>query len=109
METIKELETKVLELTKKYYNEVIPKVGHFKERDCHWLIEKKWSYDSAPVYVVVHRGYLYGDVEEAFTEEVRKNKKGLVTFSSYKKALLCLIGHLKSAIEEWEDECGNYK
>ena len=36
---------------------------HHKDADCHWIIECRWSYGTAPRFIVRHRGYLHGHIE----------------------------------------------
>jgi hypothetical protein len=30
---------------------------HHKDRDCHFFVEKRWSYGEAPYYIAYHYGY----------------------------------------------------
>lgn len=48
----------ILELTRRWYNYV--SLDHHKDRDCHFYVEKKWSYGKEPVYVASHSGYRAG-------------------------------------------------
>jgi hypothetical protein len=58
---------------------------HHKDRDCHWMIETKWSYGSPARYIVRHYGYVYDEVE--------------IICTSYDGALAALREELKRAIE----------
>lgn len=44
------------ELTSVWYDIVC--VDHHKDRDCHFLIVKKYSYGEKPTYYVEHNGYV---------------------------------------------------
>ena len=59
---------------------------HHKDRDCHWRIETKWSYGKPPIYVIVHHGYILGDIAEEH--------------GSYEDALIALVNLLKEKIQE---------
>lgn len=50
------LEEEITELTSKWYK--IVSFDHHKDRDCHWYVEKIWSYGEEPYYVAYHRGYI---------------------------------------------------
>jgi hypothetical protein len=45
----------IVELTRRWYNYV--SLDHHKDRDCHFYVEKKWSYGQEPVYMAHHDGY----------------------------------------------------
>lgn len=83
-----DLEHKILKMTKDWYQ--IVGMDHHKDRDCHWYINKTWSYGNEPYYSVEHFGYIsrvedkteyktYAEAEEAlynmlkraFSEEAR--------------------------------------
>ncbi len=53
---LKNLEQQIIELTKKYYNYV--SLDHHKDRDCHWYINKVYSYGEPAKYTVEHHGYI---------------------------------------------------
>lgn len=41
---------------------------HYKDRDCHWYIETKWSYGQPPVYIIRHNGYILNEIEEIWSD-----------------------------------------
>lgn len=45
----------ITELCRRWYNYVGQ--DHHKDRDCHFYVEKKWSYGQEPVYIAYHYGY----------------------------------------------------
>lgn len=51
------MEDKILKLTKMWYQYV--GMGHHKDRDCHWYINKVWSYGDVPHYKIEHYGYIF--------------------------------------------------
>ncbi len=61
---------------------------HHKDRDCHFYINKVWSYGEPPVYRVEHHGYL--------------NNLESVEFKNYKDAENHLETKLKEFIKELE-------
>lgn len=74
----------ITKLTDEWYS-LIGK-DHHKDRDCHWRIETKWSYGKLPIYIIIHHGYILGDIEEEF--------------NSYDEALIGLKNILIEKIEE---------
>lgn len=50
------LDDKITALTAAWYAYV--NLDHHKDRDCHFYIEKVWSYGKPPVYRVSHPGYI---------------------------------------------------
>ncbi len=51
-----ELEKQIIKLTQKWYNYV--SLDHHKDRDCHWYINKVYSYGEPPKYTAEHHGYI---------------------------------------------------
>ena len=54
----------ITKLTKVWYELV--SLDHHKDRDCHWYINKVWSYGEKPIYIVEHYGYIRDEVIEEF-------------------------------------------
>jgi len=50
------LEQEITTLTAKWYKYV--GFDHHKDRDCHWYIQKVWSYGEEPYYYAYHEGYV---------------------------------------------------
>jgi hypothetical protein len=50
------LEEEIIALSKQWMDAISG--DHHKDRDCHWFIEKVWSYGEDPYYQAYHRGYL---------------------------------------------------
>lgn len=63
---------------------------HHKDRDCHWYIEKRWSYGNVPTYQAYHNGYV-------FEPESCKER------ATYKEAQHDLFELLKSGFKEQFD------
>jgi len=53
---LSEIDEKITALTAAWYAYV--NLDHHKDRDCHFYIEKVWSYGEPPVYRVSHPGYI---------------------------------------------------
>ena len=77
---------KITALTLKWY-ELVNR-DHHKDKDCHFYINKVWSYGNAPFYRVEHFGYIGDDISEVFT--------------TYEMAEKHLLNRLKEMIKEEE-------
>ncbi len=92
-----ELEQRLLTLTKFWYDYV--SCEHHKDRDCHFYINKVWSYGKEPVYRIEHYGY---------RSELENNE----VYENYEEALDGLIAWLEEEVKEvysgipsdWQDE-----
>jgi hypothetical protein len=69
---------RIVKLTKAWYEVV--SVDHHKDRDCHWTIEIRYSYGQAPVYDIVHEGYVWDRVRESCS-----------TLKGAEETLLCIL------------------
>lgn len=59
------VEETITKLTDEWY--ALVGRDHHKDRDCHFYIEKKWSYGQTPVYTVQHQGYVWDEIiDETF-------------------------------------------
>jgi hypothetical protein len=92
----------ITELSSLWYN--IVGSDHHKDRDCHWYINKVWSYGDKPFYRVEHYGYVYSP------NEIAEDK-----FRTLQGAEKCLIFHMLEAIDaeyswniEHQDEPNEY-
>jgi hypothetical protein len=91
-----EKEKRLLLLTQFWYEYV--GCDHHKDRDCHFYINKKWSYGHPAVYYVDHYGYM-------------SEYKGEGEFATYEEALDELLAFLeenaasayKNIPSDWED------
>lgn len=77
------IEKQITELTKDWYSLIAH--DHHKDRDCHWIIETRWSYGDEPKFIIRHAGYVYDRIE--------------IVCNTYEEALRQLKYHLKSAVE----------
>ena len=92
-----EKESRLLQLTRFWYEYV--GCDHHKDRDCHFYINKVWSYGENPVYRIEHYGYM--SVLDSHD-----------LFETYEEALEEFIGWLESEIrkvyagtpKDWQDE-----
>ena len=79
------------------YNDMVCN-DHHKDRDCHWYINKVWSYGEPPFYRVEHYGYVYKEVNE-------ENR-----CQTYEEAEEYMIDQLLLAIlEEYDNQLGRLK
>ena len=83
-----EAEREVLRLSDVWMKYVC--LGHHKDRDCHWVIKKTWSYGEGPKWKAEHYGYIY------------KGRTGC--FDTYYEAEQAILSWLRDAIskeKEW--------
>ena len=95
----------ITELTKLWYE--IVGTDHHKDKDCHWYINKKWSYGQEPFYIVEHYAYIGEDIEEEFETYAEAEKFLYDTlFESIKGEEIWA----KEVLETEEPECpyGNF-
>lgn len=83
--TSQELEAKFTALTNEWLNTIGPQ--HHKDRDCHFSIERRWSYGEPPVWIAEHYGYW---VTEHFKKEC----------STYRDAVQALIDMLTEELAD---------
>ena len=77
-------EQEITRLTALWYEYV--GLDHHKDRDCHWYINKVWSYGDKPYYRIEHYGYVY------YFQEANKNyNKKFETYAEAEKALVQII------------------
>ena len=74
------------EATSKYFDAI--RQDHHKDRDCHFYINKVYSYGNPPVYQIEHFGYLNRLPENLAYK----------TFSTEKGAEACLADWLQSLL-----------
>jgi len=82
-------EQEITKLTEIWYQ--IVGLDYHKDKDCHWYIDKVWSYGEPPKYSVEHYGYI-------FHEDLN------MEFKTYKEAEIYLLEIIKEAIgreEKW--------
>ena len=77
-------EQEITRLTALWYEYV--GLDHHKDRDCHWYINKVWSYGDKPYYRIEHYGYVY-----TFEEASKNYGKKLNTYAEAEKSLLQTI------------------
>lgn len=83
-----DLEKKLIELTKFWYEYVAQ--DHHKDRDCHFYINKVWSYGQEPYYRIENYGYI---------AEIQDDKE----YKTYASALKSLVVKLEEiAKDEYE-------
>lgn len=71
-------EKRIQLLTSKWYEYI--RMNHHKDRDCHWFIEKRWSYGDPAKYYPAHFGYI--------TEEKLDGQVGYDTQEEAEEALI---------------------
>jgi len=89
------MESKLLKLTQFWYDYV--GCDHHKDRDCHFYINKVWSYGQEPVYRIEHYGYM---------SELENNE----LYETYEEAIQALVDWLSNEVKsayqvpiDWQD------
>lgn len=88
------LEEEITILTEKWYKYV--NLDHHKDRDCHWYIEKRWSYGNAPYYQAFHHGYILDDWSSPECDTLAAAETMLV--NKLKREIQEAITHLKDVV-----------
>jgi hypothetical protein len=83
------VERSVDQLVAEYMRVIGPQ--HHKDRDCHWAIEKRWSYGELAGYYVQHDGYCYEHCGSCGEDG---------PFRTHEDALERMAHHLRRAIRE---------
>lgn len=92
------LEEEITVLTDKWYKYV--NLDHHKDKDCHWYIEKRWSYGDEPYYQAFHHGYIADDWSspKCGTAELAQT----ILRDKLKNEVAGAIMHLSSVIDDEE-------
>lgn len=80
------VEEEIQHLAKLWYRYVA--LDHHKDRDCHFYIEKRWSYGNEPDYRAYHHGYVAKDFEGSrcdTLEEAQEELRDFLYFSIHKE------------------------
>jgi hypothetical protein len=92
------LEEEITALTAKWYKYV--NIDHHKDRDCHWYIQKMWSYGDEPYYQAFHHGYVLEgwSSPKCSTEEMAQT----IVRDKLKREIDHAISHLTDTMEHEE-------
>jgi hypothetical protein len=85
MSDLQDLEAQLTRLTADWMSTIGPE--HHKDRDCHFWIERRWSYGEPPKWVAEHHGYW---IKEQFIRRC----------DTYREAIQALIGLLTHELAE---------
>jgi hypothetical protein len=88
------LEEEITILTDKWYKYV--NLDHHKDRDCHWYIEKRWSYGNAPYYQAFHDGYILDDWSSPKCDTLEAAE--IILINKLKREIQEAITHLKDVV-----------
>lgn len=77
------IEDAIIKLSNIWYNLI--SFDHHKDKDCHWYIEKKWSYGEKPDYHVIHNGYIGDCINKNFSTSKEAHEFLLCTLKKYIK------------------------
>ena len=92
----------ITELTDLYHT-LISK-DHHKDKDCHFYINKVWSYGDPPKYQVEHYGYLYDGYESKKFDTYKEAYKELHSVVTKAIAQQCDYIYRSATEEDWRDE-----
>lgn len=90
------LEEEITILTEKWYRYV--NLDHHKDRDCHWYIEKRYSYGDEPHYQAFHNGYVIDDWSSPVCDTIELAET--ILRDKLKNELRSAVMHLKDAMED---------
>jgi hypothetical protein len=101
------IEEEIVYLSKLWYRYV--GLDHHKDRDCHFYVQKAWSYGDAPYYRAYHYGYVASDFEGTkcdTLEEAQEELRDFMYLSIYKEYqwLLEAMDKISKNEDGWSDE-----
>lgn len=101
------IEEEILYLTKLWYRYV--GLDHHKDRDCHFYIEKRWSYGDKPYYTAYHNGYVASDFEGTkcdTLEEAQAELRDFIYLGIHKEYqwLLRTMDQINNKEDDWDEE-----
>ena len=84
-------------------------LDHHKDRDCHFYIEKRWSYGDEPDYRAYHYGYVASNFEGTrcdTLEEAQEELRDFLYLSIHKEYqwLLRVMEKINNKDDEWSEE-----
>lgn len=101
------IEEEITYLSSIWYNYV--GLDHHKDRDCHFYIQKIWSYGEKPYYLAQHYGYVVKDFEGTKCETLEESQEELRDFlylsihNEY-KWLREAIAKIDDGEDDWTEE-----
>jgi ABC-type thiamine transport system substrate-binding protein len=80
------IEEEIVYLSKLWYRYV--GLDHHKDRDCHFYIQKIWSYGDAPYYQAHHYGYVASNFEGTKCDTLEEAQEELSKIEADNKIIL---------------------
>jgi predicted glutamine amidotransferase len=101
------IEEEIVYLSKLWYRYV--GLDHHKDRDCHFYVEKRWSYGDKPYYVAYHNGYVASDFEGTkcdTLEEAQEELRDFMYLNIHKEYewLTRVMKKINSGDDDWSEE-----
>jgi hypothetical protein len=101
------IEEEIVYLSKLWYRYV--GLDHHKDRDCHFYVEKRWSYGDEPDYRAYHYGYVASDFEGSrcdTLEEAEEELRDFMYLAIHKEYqwLLDAIDKINKNEDGWSEE-----
>jgi len=101
------IEEEITHLSKTWMKYIGPE--HHKDRDCHFYIEKRWSYGDEPDYRAYHYGYVASDFEGTrcdTLEEAQEELRDFLYLSIHKEYqwLLEAVDKINKNEDGWSEE-----
>lgn len=78
------VEEEITKLSGEWYRYV--NLDHHKDRDCHFYIEKVWSYGDPPKYRAVHQGYIAEPYLNKYYPSLEEAEIGVLRYLKYQIA-----------------------
>lgn len=94
------VEEEITQLTEQWYRYV--GLDHHKDRDCHFYIEKVWSYGEPPKYRALHGGYIAEPELNKFYPSLGDAEIGVLRYLKYQIAQ-AVKGYNHPKADEWDD------
>jgi hypothetical protein len=101
------IEEEIVYLSSLWYQYV--GLDHHKDRDCHFYIQKVWSYGDAPYYQAHHNGYISDDFEGTkctTLEEAQEELRDFMYLNIHKEYdwLTRVMKKINIGDNEWSEE-----
>ena len=101
------IEEEIVYLSKLWYRYVC--LDHHKDRDCHFYVQKIWSYGDAPYYQAHHYGYVSDNFEGTkcdTLDEAQEELRDFLYLAIHKEYewLTRVMKKIDSGDDDWSEE-----
>jgi hypothetical protein len=95
------MEDEIIKLTAIWYS--IASLDHHKDRDCHWYINKVYSYGRPAIYRVEHYGYIGEQVGEEFPTATEAHEFLITTLKDYIRDEVRWANEVLQEPKKWDE------